>query len=591
MPISSIRRHVVPWLLLLHLLVLVPWTLAAQTTVGGKVKEDEAVFKKADAPSSGSLGAALPPVERAINPETYYLGPTDQLLLSIPIIEQGEFPIVISMDNTVLIPRGLGLVNVEGVTLARFRRIIDSLFRARSANLKNVAVSLVKPRLIFVTVSGDVAVPRRYVLSAANRVTTAIDAANTIGEDLPLTQADALINQRKIAADDRAAAGTLGGLSSNQSLQRFVTLRHNDGSTREIDLLRYRAMGRDEDNPTLREGDEVIVRRADPADPIVAVIGAVNAPTVMAYRKGDNALMLTRLAGGFRTNASPSEAYISRYSGSGLVQIPVDFSDSASLASVDLAPGDQIFIPTISAESPVTGSPRSGAVRVVGEVGRPSTYPIISGVTRLSELIGTAGGLKQDASLNGAYINRASEPNFYRAIPQTATVGSILSTSSLPMDDTARYVLDVQNQKGRVSADFVEIFAKGNKSRDVVLQSGDEIVVPPAPRNVFIRGRVEHPGWVAYTPGTSLDYYLDQAGGVTAAAQMNRLEILKYGTGIWEKPDRTTIMAGDEIYVPGERDVPPRTSLETASTIISIVSGIASIANIIFYVVQSLRTK
>jgi protein involved in polysaccharide export with SLBB domain len=576
-------------LFLAMLALALPLRLAAQPTGGAKTTEDD-LFKTTPLPTRTSdFGKALPPVERPINPATYRLGPNDQLLLSLPIVEPGEFPLTIAMDNTLQLPRGFALLDVEGMTLERLRRTVDSLFRSRSSTYRNLSLSLVKPRMVYVTVSGDVLIPGRYVLSAADRVTTAIYAANTISETLPATERAALSKEQKAMNDTRPGSRDLGGVSSSQLAQRWVTLRHNDGTSQEVDLLRYRALGRESDNPTLREGDEVYVRTSDPTASQIAVVGSVNSPTATAFRPGDNALMLVRLSGGYRSNADPTGAYISRASASGLQRIAVNLDDTAALASIQLEAGDQLVIP--NAGDATTGPSRSGVVSVIGEVARPSTYPIIPGVTKLSEVINTAGGVTPDASLNGAYIFRASDPKLYRAVASTPYLGQLRSTSALPLDDTARYVFDMENQQDRVSADFTEIIGRRNLTKDVALQSGDQIVIPPTPKNVYVRGRVHTPGWVAYTPGTSYEFYLDAAGGLTAAAEKGRIEVLKYGTGIWEDPGSTTIMPGDEIYVPGERDVPPRTSLEVANTVIGIAGAVLSIAVNVFSFVRELNRK
>ena len=290
------------------LALALPLRLGAQPTAGAKTTEDDLFKTPPQSARTSDFGKTLPPVERPINPATYRLGPNDQLLLSLPIVEPGEFPLTVAMDNTLLLPRGFALLNVEGMTLEGLRRTVDSLFRARSSTYRNLGLSLIKPRMVYVAVSGDVLIPGRYVLSAADRVTTAIYAANTISETLPVTERAALSKEQKAMTDTRPGTRDIGGVASSQLAQRWVTLRHNDGTSQEIDLLRYRALGRESDNPTLREGDEVYVRSADPGAAQVAVVGSVNSPTAAAFSPGDNALMLARLSGGYRSDASPRDA-------------------------------------------------------------------------------------------------------------------------------------------------------------------------------------------------------------------------------------------------------------------------------------------
>ncbi len=573
--------------LLLLLLVVVPCSLSAQQIVpGSRTQEDPSIFKVERSPITSSGSSDLPPIERPIDAETYRLGPNDQLVISLPLIEPGEFPLVVSLDNTLLLPRGFALLDVQGMTLAGLRRMVDSLYRARSSSYRNVGVALVKPRSIYVNVSGDILNPGRLVLTAADRVTTAIDLANKVSNDLPLEQRALLLKERA-----RLSEGNLrvrGGLASGMIERRWVTLRHNDGRSRQVDLLRYRALGNEADNPTLREGDEVIVNAVDPAVPKVGVSGAVNSPAVLPYSAGDNALFLVRLANGVRGPVNPGDAYISRITDGGVTQIPLNLSDSAALVATQLMPGDQLVVST-AGDDIVTGGRQLGVVSVVGEVERPSTYPIVPGTTRLSEVITFAGGFTADASLGGAFIRRTRDMRPYGKDLRDSDPGAVMSTSSLTLDDTTRLKYDLENQHNLVSANFIEVFERGNRGKDIPLENGDEIVIPTSPRHVFVRGRVTNPGWVPFLPGGNYETYIDMAGGFTDAAVASRVQVLKYGSGIWQAPGETDIRAGDEIYVPGERDVPARTSLEVASTVITITSGIVSLVTSIYSFVRELN--
>ncbi|HVZ41258.1 MAG TPA: SLBB domain-containing protein [Candidatus Kapabacteria bacterium] len=579
------------WLRLVLLLTsLFPAMLAAQpSSPVSKGQSDDLIIKKSDGQGkSATFGQDLPPLERAVDPALYRVGPNDQLLLSIPLIEPGDFQLVVSVDNTILLPRGFPLINVKGMTLARLREVVDSLYRARSASYRNVNISLVKPRSIYVSVTGDVLFPDRYVMTAADRPTTAIDIANRISQEgLTKQREEEIAEQRRRTRDDRLGAGNFGGA---QPTQRWVTLRHNDGSIQRLDLMRYRALGDESQNPTLREGDELIVHSSNIGTSTISAVGAVNSPATMPFSDGDNALMLYRLSGGVREGGVVKEAYIARRTAAGLEKVPLNLEDSASLASTKLAAGDQFVV--VADDAAVTGGSRVGAVSVVGEVERPAVYPIVPGVTTLSELITMAGGVKPDAALNGAYITRAVDSRFQKPASVLAgDPGAYISASSLALDDTTRMKFDLENQRNRVSADFVEIVGRGNKTHDVPLEHGDEVVIPPNPKNVFVRGRVQHPGWVAYAPGAQFDYYITMAGGFIDAAVPGRSQVLKFGSGIWDDPGHTTIMPGDEIYVPGERDLPGRTSLEIAGTIVGITGGIASLAFTIFTFVQQLTKK
>ncbi len=523
--------------------------------------------------SDATASGELPAIERAVDPATYRVGPFDQLLLAIrnPALDDQYVPLSVTADDRVILPRG-GAVDVTGMSIRELERTVDSLYTSRSSHY-SISLALLKPRRIYVDVKGDVLNPGRYVFTAADRVTTAIDAANRVQESTPeekIREQDRRTNQRGAENTGKrdVAATTMSMLPP-----RTVVVRHNDGSTNQADLTRYAAFGADLDNPTLREGDEIYVHRPSISDPLIFVTGAVNAPGAYAYRPGDNALMLWRLGAGSRPDAVPDKAHITRQGATGLDEIDVDLSDTTALAAISIQAGDRLVIPSRSA---MVG-PRAGVVTVNGEVMHPGQYPITDGHTTLSQVIADAGGVTPRASLAGSYINR---PDGMNSVPSaTANVQNPIakmSTSALRLDDSSRYVYDATVQAHRVSADF-EAVLRGDASRDVVLRHGDVINIPTDPGGVFVSGRVAYPGWVTYRKGATVDDYIKAAGGLTEAADEDRVSVVKFGTGMWRTADYAKIDAGDEIYVPGRQEPPPRTALEQTQTIVGILGAVVSI--------------
>ncbi len=525
-------------------------------------------------------GTELSPVERRVNPEQYYVGPNDYLVITTNIL---TFPAVVGFDNQLVLPRGLQPLDVDGLTLAEVSDTLENIFRNRTSEYGTVRVSLQKPRSIYVTVGGNIVVPGRYLLTSADRVTTAVDLANRVPEELASIDKQLLeiSKQRVLGGNSQNSIGNVGLGSTSNGIIRRVIVRHADGSSSEADLIRYQAFGEDKDNPTLREGDQIIVEFPDLFAASISIVGAVNNPIVaIRYREEDNIPFLLNLAAGLREDAAPEQAYIVRIGATEEERIPVDLSDSGTMVSFLLAPGDQIIVP--SREKLRIG--KNGIVTIRGEVVIPQTYSIVPGETRLSQVIEKAGGFTPFASLNGSYIRRLEDPLALRPQRQILDPIAGITTSSLHLEDTLRYVADRQMQQNLVSADFVAIFKHGDRSKDVILQHGDEISIPREREQVYVSGRIKHPGWVTYVPGENYDYYIEKAGGYTKAAAPERVEIEKYGTGVWDGVD-AAIEPGDHIYVPGKRDTPARTALEQAGTILFIISGalgiVSSVINII----------
>ncbi|MBC8144618.1 MAG: SLBB domain-containing protein, partial [bacterium] len=536
----------------------------------------------------GSGGAAdLPPVERSIDPSLYILGPNDQLIVTIPALEEissgGEFPVVVSADNIIALPRGVA-IDTRGMSLSEFRKAASNAFERRGGSAQIASIVLVRPRSIYVTVAGDVRNPGRQVLTAADRVSTAIDVASEI--EPGTTEADLRDIVRQEGVDDFERTGKRRGTITTLANmpRRNVTVRHNDGTTSRADLVRYIAFGRQSDNPTLREGDHVIVAPADYGGATVAVGGAFNANAEVAFERGDNALMLARIGAGVSASGNPGGAFIARRTETGQSQIPVNLNDTAALAAMLLEPGDRLIVPRVESRP----AARTGFVSVEGAVGQPSAYAIVNGETKLSEVIASAGGFADDASINGSYIVRESDPADLEMRAQIQDRLATISTSSLTLEDTVRYKFDQKIQRDRVSADFVRLFMNGDRSADISLRNGDRIVVPLNPRSVYVSGRVVLPGAVDYREGADVNYYINRAGGLSSSADPSRTQIIKYGTAMPLDVEDTQIFAGDEVYVVGERDLPARTPLELTATWLGILGSLGGITFITLQIIDIL---
>ena len=589
---SRLNVLLAPTLGALTLLMVSALAVLAQPTTGPASRKPSTVLGGSSSTRGGStsFGAELPPVERAIDPALYRLGPNDQIAVTIPAIEElsqgGEFPVVISADYVAALPRGV-TVNARGMTLETFREAVRSAFARRGGALEVTSIRLVRPRSIYITVRGDVINPGRQILTAADRVSTALDMASEIPAGTPEADLQAIIREQGSAAFEQTGSRKSASLTFKQMPRRNITVRHNDGTSSRADLARYLAFGNDLDNPTLREGDEIIVAAPMPTGASVAVAGAINSPPIVVeYRRGDNALMLLRLGAGLSPKADAQGAYLARHGTTGAARIPVDLADTAALAALMLEPGDRLIVPVLETRP----ESRTGFVTVEGAVGQPSAYPIVDGETKLSEVIDAAGGFAQDASINGAYIVRESDPAELEMRAQIKDRLATISTSSLTLEDTVRYKFDQMVQRDRVSADFIGIFARGDKSADVSLRSGDRIVVPQNPRSVYVSGRVIFPGAVDYREGADADYYIARAGGLSSSADPSRTQIIKYATGLPLDVEDTPIHAGDEVYVVGERDLPARTPLEVAATALGILSSLAGLTFIALQIIRELQT-
>jgi len=129
---------------------------------------------------------------------------------------------------------------------------------------------------------------------------------------------------------------------------------------------------------------------------------------------------------------------------------------------------DRIFVRTDPSFRP------QETVIVRGEVRFPGEYTLLRDNERLSDVLDRAGGVLPTGYLRGGRLIRGDE----------------------------QVIVEMEAARS------------GDPDDDVILQPGDEIVLPSQPNTVAIRGNVANEGLVRYEPGRRVEYYLERAGGV-----------------------------------------------------------------------------
>ncbi|WP_164981414.1 SLBB domain-containing protein [Silvibacterium dinghuense] len=132
------------------------------------------------------------------------------------------------------------------------------------------------------------------------------------------------------------------------------------------------------------------------------------------------------------------------------------------------------------------GQIRAVQVYVVGQAHRPGTYTI-SSLSTLVDALFASGGPSVNGSLRHVYLKRG----------------------------------------GQTIADFdlYDLLVKGDKSKDVKVESGDVIYIPPAGPQVALTGAVRRPGIYELRGDTNIEEILSAAGGASTVVAGSRISI------------------------------------------------------------------
>ena len=522
-----------------------------------------------------ALGMAL---EGAVDPDAYTVGPGDMFSISIG----GAIPVVstarVGADGYLVLPQ-IGRIEGAGWLLSDVnQRVRDAL----QENFRSVpiGVSLLSPRLFYVHVTGAVPLPGKFLVTGVSRVEDAVlQAYAKKAYDLENARA----GRTGLAAEnvDRALpipsserpAMTPGFRPS----LRTIRIMHTDSTESSADLLTYYATGDRTQNPYLLDGDVIVVSSFQEEREAITVSGPLPFTGRFPYRPGDRLTDLLVIAAGSMEIGEIGEVRIARRTADGSETITATVSEIAAGSAPDplLEPGDFIHLPELL----------HAAAGMYGWVRYPGTYPIVSGKTTVTELVRSAGGLKPDADLRLAYVDR-NQPTLLKGNPGTTD-----------LDFFSRAFFAGSSAERRVVVDVAAIIR--GEAEDYVLLDGDTVVIPRLEETVFVMGNVAQPGYVPYRDGQTAGYYIEQAGGESPLSE--EIYVIDSVTRQTLTGASAPVYAGATVYVDREgfagspelqallvSDRTSRRQLKLLSTQ-TVISGISAIAAIITTVVAVTR--
>ncbi len=382
-----------------------------------------------------------------------------------------------------------------------------------------------------------------------------------------------------------------GGPKPDVYLDRILVSRTNDDSSR-IQLRSSFAdtTGRVRSDLTLQELDEIRVfsRSAFLPTRYVTVTGAVQRPGRMPFREGMTMRDLVLLAEGVTEDADLREAEIARRTqtadpGSLAQTIRVRL-DSTALASggtdgIPLAPphaGGAAGVPDVALQpyDNVLIMRRPGwetqrLVYLTGQVKHPGRYALRTKTERLRDLVTRAGGLTGEAYAGGIQFYRTYERGFQPSDEQPPRLDQPpeISRDTLP-----------RGYNERVGIDLPQVLKDADARDNVILAGGDSIHIPEYNPIILVQGAVNSPGAVPYTPGKSLDWYVDAAGGYTQLSD-NRHSYVTQANGKREGVKRRAILA-DRVPRPEPGAVvfvPPKRVQDQPSNTVNVIATIAQL--------------
>ena len=380
-------------------------------------------------------------------PPNYILGTYDELIVDVSGMYQANYKLKVSPEGFIRIPN-ISPVKVSGQSIEmatkNIRNRLSKFFPGSQIN-----IILGSIRSIRVTVVGEAVRPGTYTLPS---LATAFNALYACGgpDSIGSMRAIKVVRHAKVVASMDVYSFLLdGALTNNISLQ-----------------------------------DEDIIK-IEPYKVRVTIKGAVKREGIFEALPDETMKYLVRFAGGYNDNASKSIITTIRLTDNGRTVIDVVENQQSTFK---LQSGDSCFVSTASTKF-------DNRVDLSGSVYRPGTYALDSGMT-VKQLIAKADGIKSDAYLNRAFINRKRA----NKIPEIIgfNLGEVLHG---------------------VTADFL-------------LQKDDSVVIRSLfdyreGQTVSIQGAVLEPGEFNMVDNMTLKDLIFKAKGFTEMANTNSVELVR----------------------------------------------------------------
>ena len=264
---------------------------------------------------------------------------------------------------------------------------------------------------------------------------------------------------------------------------RNIKVYRNNKLVTTVDIYDYILNGKLTGNVRLADNDVIVV---GPYDCLVNVTGKVKRPMFYEMKRNESVGTLLKYAGGFTGDAYKKTVKVIRKSGSKYSIFNVGEFDVSSFKIED---EDSIAVDSVI--------PRySNMVEVRGAVFRPGMYQVGGEITGVRSLLEHADGVTEDAFLKHAVMHR------------------------LKFDRTLEVIqVDVEGiMSGRVA--------------DIPLKNEDVLYIPSKKdlqeQHTFtIHGEVIYPGKYAYADNTTIEDLIIQAGGLTDAASVMKVDVAR----------------------------------------------------------------
>ena len=175
--------------------------------------------------------------------------------------------------------------------------------------------------------------------------------------------------------------------------------------------------------------------------------------------------------------------------------------------------------------------PHVGQIQVAGIHYSDLDQRLKSEILKLFHNFNLSVSIGRIRSIQVFVVGQAHYPGTYTISSLSTLVNAIFASGGPTPEGSLRDVQVQRDGKTIAHLDFYDLLVKGDKSKDVRLQSGDVLYYPPVGPLVAIAGSVNVPAIYELRKGSPLEELIQFAGGLSSVADSSKVTVERLGEG------------------------------------------------------------
>lgn len=469
-------------------------------------QEEERIVRFGDSIFNQKVSTFAPTDDSPV-PETYRLGPGDELVIQMYGSQNNEFRAEIQRDGSLSFPK-VGSISLAGLTFEDARDVIKSAVANKLLGV-DLYITIGRLKAIGIFISGEVQTPGAYSVSGYTTITQALFQA--------------------------------GGITDIGSLRNIQVLR-NGNVINSIDIYDLLLSGDASKDIKLQSSDVVFV---PPYAGLVSVEGEVNRPMTFEIKENDTVQDILKMSAGLTQRAFQSNAILTSSDlilGGNTIR-SINLSDPVDL-TILMSNGDKLSV-LPRGERLATNVSVIGAITRTGEYGWFEGMRVSNIVTNIKAdtlletdllfglIVRVTNELEEIDTLKFSLLSALKFPNTSQdPILQEMDQVIFFTKSVSRLDDdeplgegTAAELSEISNDKEKSDLESENKFLREVLLKPVLSRLLSQ-ASPQAPANIIsISGAVKHPGiYPLFLNATAKDL-IAAAGGLKQNAYSESAEL------------------------------------------------------------------